>query len=110
MRIGEDVQQQMADTVAFGQLLAQHRAESQALQAEVTAERQASQDHIADVRGQVLAGIDTFVDPADGRLVQLPAGKETYRVSDRGDYIASDNPGFDPTTLGGTWVMLQPRR
>lgn len=106
----QGIQQQMADTQAFGQLLAQHRAESQALQQQIVAERNASQDRIADLRGQVLAGIDTFVDPLNQRLVQLPAGQGTYWVNAGGQYIASDQPGFDPATqFGGTWTLLQQR-
>ncbi len=35
----QGIQQQMADTVSFGQLLAQHRAESQTLEAQVSQER-----------------------------------------------------------------------
>jgi hypothetical protein len=58
----------------------------------------------------VLAGIDTFVDPVNQRLVQLPAGQGTYWVNAQGEYLASDRPGFDPTTeVGGTWTLLQAR-
>jgi hypothetical protein len=103
------IQQQMADTAAFGRLLTEHRAESQALQQQVVAERQASQDRIADMRGEVLAGVETFIDPVAQQYVQLPAGHATW-VNDRGQYLSSDQPGFDPTRdLGGTWTMLQPR-
>jgi hypothetical protein len=105
----QGIQQQMADTQAFGQLLAQHRAETDALNAQIAADRQASQDRIADVRGQVLAGVETLIDPVNGRLVQLPAGQGTYWVNAQGQYIASDQPGFDPAALGGTWTLLQPR-
>lgn len=106
----QGIQQQMADTEAFGRLLAQQRAETDALQAQISADRQASQDQIAEMRGEVLAGIDTFVDPINGVLVQLPAGQGTYWVNNKGEYLASDQPGFDPNSLGGGWTQIQPRQ
>ncbi len=107
----QGLQQQMADTVAFGNLLASHRAESQALQAQVTSERLASQDRIAEIRRDVLGGVDTYADPFNGGLVQLPVGWNKYWVSQQGEYIASDQPGFDPNTLNmGSWQQLQLHR
>jgi len=105
----QGIQQQMADTVAFGQLLAQHRAETQALQQQVTQERLDSQDRIADLRGEVLSGVQTFVDPINQTYVQLPQNWSTYWVNAQGDYIATDQPGFDPNSQGGGWQRLQPR-
>jgi hypothetical protein len=100
--------QQMADTQALGETLARHRAESQALQAQVTAERQASQERIADVRRELLGGVDTYNDPVNGGLVQLPVGWSKYWVNERGEYLASDQLGFDPNTLNlGNWQQLQ---
>lgn len=104
------IQQQMADTVAFGRTLAQHRAETQALQAQVVAERQASEDRIADLRRQTLGGVETYDDPFTGSPVELPLGYSTYWVNDRGQYISSDQPGFDPNSLNdGFWQQLQRR-
>jgi hypothetical protein len=105
------LQQQMADTVAFGKLLAQYRAESQALQAQVTAERQASQDHQAEVFRETLVGVQTYVDPVNGTLVQLPVDWNQYWVNTEGEYLAVDQPGFDPNSLDdGTWQPLVPQR
>ncbi len=107
----QGLQQQLNDTIAFGKTLAEHRAESQALQAQVIAERQASQDRIADLRGETLAGVQSYADPVNGGFVQLPIGFDTYWVNDRGEYLTSDQAGFDPNTLNaGTWQRLQPRQ
>jgi hypothetical protein len=106
----QGIQQQMADTQAFGRLLADQRAQTAALQQQISDERQASQDQIAEMRGEVLAGVETFVDPVNARLVQLPAGQGTYWVNAQGQYFASDQPGFDPNTLGGGWTQIQPRQ
>ena len=107
----QGIQQQMADTAAFGQLLAQHRAESQALQEQVVQERQASQDRIADLRGEALQGIQTLVNPIDNTLIQLPQGYNQYWVNSQGQFVVSDQSGFDPNAFGGSgWQLLQPRQ
>jgi hypothetical protein len=105
----QGLQQQIEDTRAFGEALAQYRAETHALQQEVTAERQASQDRIAELRQEVLGGVDTYVDPVNQTLVQLPVGWQNYWVNERGQYVAAD-AGFDPNTvLGPGWQQLTPR-
>jgi hypothetical protein len=105
----QGIRQQMADTEAFGRTLAQYRAETAALQAQVTQERQASQDRIADLRGQALQGIETYVNPVSREMVQLPVGWSDYWVNPQGQYVASD-PGFDPGTFGGGgWQRLERR-
>lgn len=80
-------------------------------QAQVAAERQASQDRIADLRGQALQGIDTDVNPFEGSLVQLPQGWVEYWVSPRGEYLTVDVPGFDPNRFDNQgWQRLQRRQ
>jgi hypothetical protein len=106
----QGIQQQMADTAAFGRLLAEQRAQTDALQQQIVAERQQSQDRIAEMRGEVLSGVQSFQDPLSGQTVQLPAGQGTYWVNNQGQYFASDQPGFDPNSLGGGWTQLQPRQ
>lgn len=107
----QGIQQQMNDTAAFGRTLAQHRAESAALQKQVTEERQASQDRIAQLRQESLAGVQTYVDPVNQTLVQLPVGWREYWVNQKGEtYLTSDIPGFDPNAIEpGTWQRLQAR-
>lgn len=107
----QGLQQQIADTQAFGQLLAQHRAESQALQDQVVQERQASQDRIAELRSESLKGIQNLVNPFDNKIVQMPADWNTYWVNRQGEYIVSDQVNFDPNQDPqlGPWERLQPR-
>lgn len=105
----QGLQQQMADTVRFGELLAQHRAESQRLQAEVTAERWASQDRIAQERREILGGVDNYVDPQSGQIVQLPLGSNTYWVNRQGEYLAAEDGAVDPGVLQREgWEQLLP--
>ena len=106
----QGIVQQMADTEALGRTLAQHRAESAALQAEVVAERQASQERIAELRRESLGGVQTYVDPVSQTLVRLPLGWTDHYVNEQGQYLAAD-PGFDPATVFGPGLQrLQPRQ
>ncbi|MEI7547281.1 MAG: hypothetical protein WCK21_04385, partial [Actinomycetota bacterium] len=103
------IQQQMADTVRFGQLLAQYRAESQQLQQQIIDERWAQQDYQAQVNGQILEGTQTYTDPNDQTMVQLPSTWDTYWVNQNGEYVVVDDPNFDPNSMNdGTWHQLQP--
>ena len=104
------LQQQLANDVAFGQLLTQYRSESARLQQQVTAERQASEDHQAQLEREILGGVQTYNDPVNNGLVELPVGWKTYWENANGEYVAVDQPGFDPNTLNdGTWQRLTPR-
>jgi len=82
----QGLRQQMADTEAFGRTLAQHRAESAALQQQVTQERQASQDRIADLRRESLGGVETYATPTRS----MTAG-------------GSGSSGATPEFRGRTW-------
>lgn len=105
----QGIQQQMADTVAFGELLAQYRAESQALQQQVFDERMASQDRQNEVFRDTLGGVEGYDDPVNGGVVQLPLGWDTYWVNEQGEYIAVSDPNFDPNTMNdGSWQQLEP--
>lgn len=93
---------------AFGRLLSEHRAESAAIQQQVSDERQASQDRIAELRQESLGGVETYVDPVNQGLVQLPVGWNEYWSNPRGEYLTTDTPGFDPDQFDNQgWQRLQ---
>ena len=106
----QGIQQQMADTAAFGRALQQYRAETQALQEQVVAERLASQDRIAELRGQSLQGIQSLINPFDQTVVQLPQDWNTYWVNQVGEYIVAADQNFDPNNFPalGQWQQLRP--
>ncbi len=104
----QGVQQQMADTAAFGRLLTQYRAESQALQAQVTAEREASQDRIARYARDILGGVENYDDPVNGGIVQLPVSWSYHWVDPTGEYLSVEDPNFDPNQVDNVgWQRLQ---
>lgn len=104
----QGVAQQMADTVAFGETLARHRAESQALQQQVVDERWASQDRIAELRRQSLGGVQNYVNPLNQVVVQLPIGWETYWTNASGEYLIAP-AGADLNEISSVWQQLLPQ-
>jgi len=105
----QGIAQQMADTVAFGETLARYRAESQALQQQVTDERNASQDRIAALRRDSLGGVQNYVNPFNQIVVQLPIGWETYWTNAQGEYLIAP-AGADLNEISSIWQQLQPQR
>jgi hypothetical protein len=103
-------QQQIADTAALGRMMTQYRNESAALQKQVTEERQASQDRMADYRRETLGGIETYRDQVNHALVEMPAGWKDYWVNEKGEYLLSDQAGFNPN-MGSvrTWKKMERR-
>lgn len=88
--------QQIRDTAAFGQKLAQYNAEMQQLRQQVFEERMASQDRITGYRREILGGVETYQDSYQNYPVELPAGYKEYWVNDQGEYLLSSETGFDP--------------
>lgn len=43
---------------------------------------------------RVAGGVETYVDPVNQELVQLPVGWKEYWVNPQGGYLTSDTPGF----------------
>ncbi|MBX3029174.1 MAG: hypothetical protein KF809_03365 [Chloroflexi bacterium] len=106
----QGIQQQMADTARFGELLRQYRAESQALWQQVTQERQEQADRQAQYVQEILGGVGSYKDPVTGRIVQLPSGRDQW-VNRNGEYLSSDDPGFDPNTVDGQdWQRMEAHR
>lgn len=103
----QGIQQQMDDTARFGELLRQYRAESQALQQQVTQERQEQADRQAQYVQEILGGVASYDDPVGGKITQLPTGRDHW-VNRNGEYLSSDDPNFDPNTLDdGNWQRME---
>ena len=73
----------------------------------MTAERWASQDRIAQERRDILGGVDNYVDPRSGQIVQLPVGWNSYWVNAQGEYLAVDVGSEDASQLlSQGWLEL----
>ncbi|HYE21201.1 MAG TPA: hypothetical protein VEA69_22335 [Tepidisphaeraceae bacterium] len=91
-----NVRGQIADTARLGELYRQHREEIAQKHRQVYEERQAAQDRQNFARREVLGGVETYKDPYGARPVELPAGYRDYWVNDKGQYVLSADPAFDP--------------
>jgi hypothetical protein len=92
----QGLQQQMADTAAFGRQLQAHREEVQRLGQQMHEERMKSADRIAEGQREYLAGVETFSDPFQKLGVYLPAGYKEHWVNPKGEVILSTEVGFNP--------------
>ncbi len=69
--------------------------------------RQTSQDRMAREFSESIRGVETYDQPFEGRPVQLPAGYDDVWVNPQGEYVLSNETGYDPN-VGGTqeWRRL----
>jgi hypothetical protein len=70
-----------------------------------------SQDRIARSYSEYIRGVETYRNPYEDRPVQLPSGYDRVWVSRSGEYLLSNQPGFDPNA-GSTaeWRRLEKSR
>jgi hypothetical protein len=73
--------------------------------------QQAVQDRLASQFSQTIRGVETYFDPASGKNVELTGGYTNAWVNNRGEYLLSDSPGFDPgVALKEQWTPLKKTR
>ncbi len=70
--------------------------------------RQRTMDQISNQRSQTTRGVETYRNPATGETVELSNQYGHAWVNNRGEYLLSDQPGFDPVvTLKEDWKPLE---
>lgn len=71
--------------------------------------RQASQDRMAREFSESIRGVETYHQPFEEREIQLPGGYRDVWTNRAGDYVFSNDAGFDPN-VGATqgWQRLEP--
>lgn len=71
--------------------------------------QQDAYDRVYDRVSEQVRGVETYDNPFEDRPVQLPSDYRYAWVSARGDYVLSDQAGFDPN-VGATvdWRLLRP--
>ena len=72
--------------------------------------RSESQDPISQSFSEYVRGVDTYKNPYEGRPVQLPSGYNDAWVNSRGEYLLSNDAGFN-TNAGDTteWRRMDRR-
>lgn len=72
--------------------------------------QQAVQDRVAAQFSQTIRGVETYVEPS-GKRVELTGGYDNAWVNNRGEYLLSDSPGFNPAVaLRENWTQLKKAR
>jgi hypothetical protein len=69
---------------------------------------QRSQEHISEQFSQNMRGVETYRNPSTGETVDLSNQYGQAWVNNRGEYLLSDQPGFDPSvTFKEDWKPLE---
>jgi hypothetical protein len=73
--------------------------------------QQASRDRIATAWSETMRGVETFVDFAGGGTVELQSGFDNAWSNGAGEYVLSDQPGFNPNTVftDQNWTRMERR-
>lgn len=75
---------------------------------ETAAYRSQVQERIQEQFGQVIRGVDSYVDPRSNERVELSAGYRNAWSNGKGEYILSDSVNFDPrVTLQEDWTQMR---
>ncbi len=70
--------------------------------------QQRSEDHVFQQFSENTRGVDTYRNPASGETIELSNQYGHAWVNDRGEYLLSDQEGFDPSvTFKENWTQLQ---
>lgn len=78
------------------------------MQAEGWERRQRAEDRMFDSMVASIRGVETYRNPATGEMVTLSSEYGRAWVNNRGEYLVSDSPGFDPNVaLREEWKPLE---
>ena len=93
------MQQNLQNSVAYGEAARQYRDWSQKNWQGVTDARNASQDRRNFAVRENLGGVQTFANPYGGSpAVEMPMTNKYYWTDRQGRYVGTDDPSADPNT------------
>jgi len=74
-------------------------------------QRQAVYDRISTNFSRTIRGVDAYTDPVNSTTVELPSGYDRAWTNNLGEYVLSDDPGFDPN-IGSrqNWQVMERQR
>jgi hypothetical protein len=91
-------------------IMAKSAEDTRNIQRQVYENQQRAQDHNATQFSQYILGVETYQNPMTGETIDLDNNYGHAWVNNRGEYLLSDQAGFDPNaTQGNTqnWTQLQ---
>ena len=103
------MQQNLQNSVAFGEAARQYRDWSQKNWQQVTDERNASQDRKNFAVRENLGGVQTFASPYGSKQsVELPTTHKYYWTDRQGRVVGTDDPRADPNAGStGEWSKME---
>jgi hypothetical protein len=70
--------------------------------------QQRSQDRIHEQFGQMIRGVENYIDPRTNERVELSAGYQQAWSNGKGEYILSETGNFDPSVvLREDWTLMK---
>ena len=104
------MKQGIVDATNLSRQISANAEHARQLYADAYKQRQESQDRIAQSFGEYVRGVDTYKNPYEDRPVQLPAGYNDAWVNARGEYVLSNEAGFNPNVGDTTEWRRMDRR
>jgi hypothetical protein len=95
------IQKQIQQIQSLGQLsniVSQASNEISDANFEAWQQDQSIKDHMADDFSNSILGVQSYNNPIDGTIVELPSGYGSAWTNSLGDYILSDSPSYNPNT------------
>jgi hypothetical protein len=105
-------QQNLQNSMQFGQQLQEQRAWSQDLQQQVTDQRWESDERRQEGAGQVLTGQSWYDDPYGQKpAVRMSDTPAVYWTNRDGRIMSSEDPSYDPRTpMDSDWQRMSPQQ
>jgi len=100
--------QAIRDAGALSRRISQLNDEILAMYRQSWEERQASSDRVNREFGEYIRGVETYDDPSKSYPVELPSGYRNAWVSQSGEYVLSNDDGYNPN-VGSTvnWSRMK---
>lgn len=104
----QGLKQMMKDQVIMGQKLAEYREHISKMRQEIYEDRVKSMDARNEAFREVLSGVENYKDPFQHQPVYLPAGYKEYWANPKGEYILSEQTGYNPNVGATTeWRKIE---
>jgi hypothetical protein len=104
------MKQGIVDATNLSRQITANAEHARKVYADAYKQRQESQERIAQSFGEYIRGVDTYKNPYEDRPVQLPAGYNDAWVNARGEYVLSNEAGFNPNVGDTTEWRRMDRR
>lgn len=102
--------QNIRDAAAISATITRNSEEIRRMFSESYRQRSESQDRISQSFSEYIRGVDTYRNPYEGRPVQMPSGYRDAWVNPRGEYLLSNDVGFNPNVGDTTEWRRMDRR